>query len=254
MCHPSDGEAWKHFDRMYPDYAIEPRNVRLGLCADGFMLFSISATPYSCWPVFITPYNISPKMCMTSPYIFLNCVIPGPRNPKSLIDLYLQPLIDELKQLWLDVGGGPKRGIAYGLSERSLQRYMDGLQGIGASVQGEAIDRSTISSIEKKIAKLTAELKEIKAREQKRDRQFHTLQVHLEKRDQQFNLFQGQLANLLASGAFPIPRSREPFLDANPSRYDPSNHADDEASSSKDGGDDSLMVCIAKQSIELVNI
>ena len=41
-------------------------------------------------------------MCMTSPYIFLSCVIPGPRNPKSLIDVYLQPLIDELKQLWFE--------------------------------------------------------------------------------------------------------------------------------------------------------
>ncbi|XP_019266462.1 PREDICTED: uncharacterized protein LOC109243903 [Nicotiana attenuata] len=102
MCHPSDGEAWKHFDRTYPDYASEPRNVRLGLCADGFTPFSVSATPYSYWPVFITPYNLPPEMCMTSPYIFLNCVIPGPRNPKSLIDVYLQPLIDELKQLWYD--------------------------------------------------------------------------------------------------------------------------------------------------------
>ncbi|XP_070012997.1 uncharacterized protein [Nicotiana sylvestris] len=102
MCHPSDGEAWKHFDRTYPDYASEPRNVRLGLCVDGFTPFSVSATPYSCWPVFITPYNLPPEMCMTSPYIFLNCVIPGPRNPKGLIDVYLQPLIDELKQLWYD--------------------------------------------------------------------------------------------------------------------------------------------------------
>ncbi|XP_075091135.1 uncharacterized protein LOC142171635 [Nicotiana tabacum] len=48
MCHPSDGEAWKHFDRTYPDYASELRNVRLGLCADGFTPFSVSATPYSC--------------------------------------------------------------------------------------------------------------------------------------------------------------------------------------------------------------
>ncbi|KAL0427856.1 UNVERIFIED_CONTAM: hypothetical protein Slati_2960400 [Sesamum latifolium] len=36
MCHPSDTEAWKHFDQMYPDFAEEPRNVRLGLCSDGF--------------------------------------------------------------------------------------------------------------------------------------------------------------------------------------------------------------------------
>ncbi|KAL0352151.1 UNVERIFIED_CONTAM: hypothetical protein Scaly_1603800 [Sesamum calycinum] len=36
MCHPSDGKAWKHFDRMYPDFAEEPRNIRLDLCTDGF--------------------------------------------------------------------------------------------------------------------------------------------------------------------------------------------------------------------------
>ncbi|XP_070019797.1 uncharacterized protein [Nicotiana sylvestris] len=29
MCHPSDGEAWKHFDRTYPDFASEPRNIRM---------------------------------------------------------------------------------------------------------------------------------------------------------------------------------------------------------------------------------
>jgi len=102
LSHPSDGEAWKHFDNVYPDFASEPRNVRLGLCSDGFTPFSNNASPYSCWPVFLTPYNLPPEMCMTSPYIFLSCVIPGPRNPKSLIDVYLQPLIDELKQLWFE--------------------------------------------------------------------------------------------------------------------------------------------------------
>ncbi|XP_049368611.1 uncharacterized protein LOC125833494 [Solanum verrucosum] len=102
MCHPFDGEAWKHFDRTYPDFAAEPRNVRLGLCADGFTPFSVGAAPYSCWLVFITPYNLPPEMCMTSPYIYLNCVIPGSSNPKSKVDVYLQPLIDELKLLWFE--------------------------------------------------------------------------------------------------------------------------------------------------------
>ncbi|XP_004252205.2 uncharacterized protein [Solanum lycopersicum] len=101
MCHPSDGEAWKHFDRTHPQFAAEPCNIRLGLCSDGFTPHSVSAAPYSCWHVFVTPYNLPPEMCMTSPYIFLNCVIPGPRNPKVLVDVYLQPLIDELKQLWV---------------------------------------------------------------------------------------------------------------------------------------------------------
>nr|XP_016446420.1 PREDICTED: uncharacterized protein LOC107771546 [Nicotiana tabacum] len=59
----------------------------------------VSAAPYSCWPVFVTPYNLPPELCMTSPYLFLTCIVPGPHNPKSLIDVYLQPLIDELQLL-----------------------------------------------------------------------------------------------------------------------------------------------------------
>ncbi|KAL0457593.1 UNVERIFIED_CONTAM: hypothetical protein Slati_0386500 [Sesamum latifolium] len=38
MCHPSDAEAWKHFNETHPDFASEPHNIRLGLCADGFSL------------------------------------------------------------------------------------------------------------------------------------------------------------------------------------------------------------------------
>nr|XP_028945197.1 uncharacterized protein LOC103453394 [Malus domestica] len=39
MRHPADGEAWKEFDRMYPDFAADPRNVRLGLDTDEFNPF-----------------------------------------------------------------------------------------------------------------------------------------------------------------------------------------------------------------------
>ncbi|XP_004488903.1 uncharacterized protein [Cicer arietinum] len=99
--HPSDGEAWNHFDARYPDFANEPRNVRLGLCSDGFTPYiQASSSPYSCWPVVVTPYNLPPEMCMTKPFMFLTCLIPGPSNPKANIDVYLQPLIDELQQLW----------------------------------------------------------------------------------------------------------------------------------------------------------
>jgi len=101
LCHPSDGKAWKHFDMMYPDFAKEPRNVRLGLCSDGFTPYiQASSSPYSCWPVIVTPYNLPPEMCMTKPFMFLTCLIPGPSDPKLHIDVYLQPLMDELQNLW----------------------------------------------------------------------------------------------------------------------------------------------------------
>ena len=75
--------------------------MRLGLSSDGFTPYvQPSTSPYSCWPVFLTPYNLPPEMCMTKPYMFLTCLIPGPSNPTKKIDVYFQPLIDDLNQLW----------------------------------------------------------------------------------------------------------------------------------------------------------
>ncbi|RDY00010.1 hypothetical protein CR513_16860, partial [Mucuna pruriens] len=86
LCHPSDGEAWKHFDKLYPEFASEPRNVRLGLCVDGFTPFSQSITPYSCWPIIVTPYNLPPKLCMIPPYMFLSLINAYRQKPKGKID------------------------------------------------------------------------------------------------------------------------------------------------------------------------
>ena len=36
MRHPSNSLAWKHFNQIHPDFAVESRNVRLGLCTNGF--------------------------------------------------------------------------------------------------------------------------------------------------------------------------------------------------------------------------
>ena len=39
-------------------------------------------------------------MCMTRQYIFINILIPGFRNPKGNLDIYMQPVIEELLHLW----------------------------------------------------------------------------------------------------------------------------------------------------------
>ena len=100
MCHCSDSEAWKHFNHSHPDFAAESRNVRLGLCTDGFNLFGQSGQQYSLWPVIVTPYNLPPWMCMKDEYMFLSIIVPGPKNLKQKLDVFLQPLSTELKTLW----------------------------------------------------------------------------------------------------------------------------------------------------------
>jgi Transposase family tnp2/Domain of unknown function (DUF4218)/Transposase-associated domain len=100
MSHPSDSEAWKHFDQSHPEFAAETRNVRLGLCTDGFQPFGSFGAQYSSWPVIVTPYNLPPWLCMKEQHMFLSVLIPGPKNPKDKLDVFLQPLIEELNQLW----------------------------------------------------------------------------------------------------------------------------------------------------------
>ncbi|XP_052197234.1 uncharacterized protein LOC127804414 [Diospyros lotus] len=66
MRHPKDFEAWKRFDETHLEFASNPQNVRLGLASDGF-----------------------------NPFGTLRKQMPG-----NDIDVYLQPLIKDLKDLW----------------------------------------------------------------------------------------------------------------------------------------------------------
>ena len=98
--HPSDAKAWKQLNSVYPDFASNPRNVYLGLCTDGFSPFGMSGRQYSLWSVFLTPYNLPPEMCMGKELLFMSILIHGPKHPKRSVDVFLQPLIEELKELW----------------------------------------------------------------------------------------------------------------------------------------------------------
>ncbi|CAL2247912.1 unnamed protein product [Prunus armeniaca] len=59
MRHPADGEAWKEFDRTFPEFAVDPRNVRLGLATDGFNPYGVLNQHHITWPIFVFPYNFS---------------------------------------------------------------------------------------------------------------------------------------------------------------------------------------------------
>jgi hypothetical protein len=67
---------------------------------DGFTPFSDNATLYSCWPVFVVPYNLSPSLCMKYEFMFLCHIVPGLDHPGPKLNVMLRPLIDKLKELW----------------------------------------------------------------------------------------------------------------------------------------------------------
>ncbi|KAH7862248.1 hypothetical protein Vadar_002030 [Vaccinium darrowii] len=98
--HPAEAKAWQEFDKEHEWFARDPRNVRLGLASDGFNPFGSMSNSYSMWPVVLMPYNLPPWKCMKEQFFMMSLLIPGPESPGNDIDVYLRPLIDELKELW----------------------------------------------------------------------------------------------------------------------------------------------------------
>jgi len=98
--HPVDCVTWKQMNDKYPTFAAEERNIRLGLSTDGFNPFNMQSSKYSCWPVLLVNYNLPPNLCMKKENIMLTLLIPGSQQPGNSIDVYLEPLIEDLNQLW----------------------------------------------------------------------------------------------------------------------------------------------------------
>ena len=100
MCHLSDSPSWKLIDHKWPDFGGEPRNLRLVISADGINPHSSLSSRHSCWPVIMIIYNLPPWLCMKRKFMLLSLLISGPQQPGNDIDVYLSPLIEDLKLLW----------------------------------------------------------------------------------------------------------------------------------------------------------
>ncbi|XP_021768138.1 uncharacterized protein LOC110732470 [Chenopodium quinoa] len=98
--HPADSPQWRFIDGQFPDFGSEEQNLRLGLSTDGINPYSSLSSIRSTWPVMLVAYNLPPSLCMKRKYIMLSMLISGPKQPGNDIDVYLAPLIDDLKLLW----------------------------------------------------------------------------------------------------------------------------------------------------------
>ncbi|KAL6577217.1 hypothetical protein OROMI_011493 [Orobanche minor] len=105
MRHPADSPTWKMVDDQWPSFGADPRNLSLALSSDGFNPHSTLSSKYSCWPGILVIYNLPPWLCFKRKYMMLTLLISGPKQPGNDINVYLQPLIDDLKKLWSGVEG-----------------------------------------------------------------------------------------------------------------------------------------------------
>ncbi|KAL6189147.1 hypothetical protein ACLB2K_040537 [Fragaria x ananassa] len=100
MRHPADSPTWKLLDSKYLELSSDHINLRFALSSDRFNPHSMQNIMYSCWPVILVTYNLPPWLCMKRKFMMLTLLISGPKQPGNDIDVYLQPLIDDLKLLW----------------------------------------------------------------------------------------------------------------------------------------------------------
>ena len=96
---PADSPAWKHIETTWSEFREDPRHLRLGLATDGVNPFGVRSTTWSTWPMVLINYNIPPWEATKKGNILLSLLIRGKYKVKNM-DVYLDPLIKELQDLW----------------------------------------------------------------------------------------------------------------------------------------------------------
>jgi hypothetical protein len=100
MLYPANTKAWEALDRFDPEFVRDPRSARLGLSTDGFQPHSETSSSYSCWPIFVMPYNLPPNKCLKQGFVYLALAIPGPKEPRKQMNIFLCSLMEEMKEQW----------------------------------------------------------------------------------------------------------------------------------------------------------
>ena len=99
-----DSEQWGFIEDKFPSFSADVRNVRMGLSLDGVNPYSLQSSKHSVWPLMVVLYNLPPYLVTKRFFICLTMIIPGPKSPsEDTIDVFLQPLVHELKKLWVGV-------------------------------------------------------------------------------------------------------------------------------------------------------
>nr|ABA98354.1 transposon protein, putative, CACTA, En/Spm sub-class [Oryza sativa Japonica Group] len=107
--HLADGSQWRNIDRKFKDFGKDARNIRFGLSTNGMNPFREMSSGHSTWPITMCIYNLLPWLCMKRKYIMMPIIIQGPKQPSNDIDVYLRPLVEDLKLLWKKEANHPVR-------------------------------------------------------------------------------------------------------------------------------------------------
>ena len=99
LCISADGKAWRHIEKKWPEFGLEPWHLCLGLAMDGINPFGHQSTSWLMWLVVVTIYNILAWLTIKKGHLMLALIVPEKHKVKN-VNMYLAPLIDELHTLW----------------------------------------------------------------------------------------------------------------------------------------------------------
>ena len=107
MRHTADSPQWNFVHtELEPEagndmFGRDPRDIHLGLAVDGMNPYSEKRSTQSLTPVIVFNYNLPPWMVTKKYFVMLCLLIPTKLSLTGLnFDVFLQPLVDELQQLW----------------------------------------------------------------------------------------------------------------------------------------------------------
>ena len=87
-------------DLKFPEFGSDARNLQLGLSTNRMNPHGNMSSTHSTWSVILTVYNLPLWMCMKRKFIMLSLLISGPKQSGNDINVYLTPLIEDLKLIW----------------------------------------------------------------------------------------------------------------------------------------------------------
>jgi hypothetical protein len=85
---------------MFLEFGKEARSVRFALSTDRMNSFGDLSSLHNTWPVILTIYNLPPLICQKHRYLLLTMLIFGPKQHGNDIDVFLEPLMEDMKKLW----------------------------------------------------------------------------------------------------------------------------------------------------------
>jgi hypothetical protein len=101
ICHVVDSLQWKWVDKHLGEFGTEDRHIRLGMATDGVNPYGVKRSNWNTWLVCLLNYNVPSYLTMKKHFIMLSMIIPRKESMTcETFDVYIQPLIEELHELW----------------------------------------------------------------------------------------------------------------------------------------------------------